>query len=71
MNYIDLPLPEAKELPFDSGWALWDKAKQEQDSGFAQLSPMEQDEFREKLARAGFIESAVSERSVMRAEKQA
>lgn len=53
MNYLDLPLPEVKELPFDSGWALWDKAKQEQDSGFMSLEP---------------IKPLVSERSVMRAE---
>lgn len=56
MNYLDLPLPEAKELPFDAGWALWDKAKQEQDSGFMSLEP---------------IKPAVSERSVMRAEARA
>lgn len=53
MNYLDLPLPEAKELPFDAGWALWDKWVQEQDSGYMSLEP---------------IKPAVSERSVMRAE---
>lgn len=53
MTYLDLPLPEAVELPFDAGWALWDKAKQEQDSGYMSLEP---------------IKPAVSERSVMRAE---
>lgn len=47
---------EAVELPFDAGWALWDKAKQEQDSGFMSLEP---------------IKPAVSERSVMRAEAKA
>lgn len=49
-------VPQAVELPFDAGWALWDKAKQEQDSGYMSLEP---------------IQPAVSERSLMRAEKQA
>lgn len=56
MTHLDLPLPEVKELPFDAGWAEWDKAKQEQDSGFMSLEP---------------IKPAVSERSVMRAEAKA
>lgn len=50
----DLPLPEVRELPFDSGWAEWDKAKEQQDSGYMSLEP---------------IKPAVSERSALRAEK--
>jgi hypothetical protein len=53
MNYANLPLPEVRELPFDLGWAEWDKAKEQQDSGFMSLEP---------------IKPVQSERSVLRAE---
>ena len=46
-------VPQGVELPFDAGWAEWDKWVQEQDSGFMSLEP---------------IKPLVSERSVMRAE---
>lgn len=46
-------VPQAVELPFDQGWAMWDKAKESQDSGFMSLDP---------------IWAVGSERSVMRAE---
>ena len=47
MNFI--PLPDARELPLDLGWQMWDEAKLDQDTGFLGLEPIEQDKVRETL----------------------
>ncbi len=49
MNYAYLPIPEARELPLDLGWQMWDEAKLDQDTGFLGLEPIEQDKVRETL----------------------
>lgn len=56
MNIHQIPQPQVDELQGDEAWQAWDKAVLEQDTGFMSLEP---------------IKPAVSERSVMRAEKQA
>lgn len=58
MNLNNIPQPDARELPADLGWQLWDMAVQEQDTGFLSLEPDEQEVMRAKL----------SERSAFRAE---
>lgn len=58
MNYQDIPQPEVRESNSEFSWFEWDRAKQEQDTGFLSLEPMQQDVMRSKL----------SERSAYRAE---
>lgn len=43
-------VPQGVELPPDLGWAMWDEAKQAQDSGFMSLEPTPEDTVRDTLS---------------------
>lgn len=42
MNYALLPQPEVVELHGEFAWFLWDRAVEEQDTGFFKLQPVDQ-----------------------------
>lgn len=59
MTHQDIPLPEAIELNSEFSWLEWDRAVQEQDSGFFKLQDFDQKPVN------------LSERSAFRAEVRA